>query len=58
MKEKTLEEAALDYAAAKGAVDTHPGEKKGPEFAEKVALWRAATLELCAAGLRHAGSAK
>lgn len=55
-REKTLEEAALEYARAKAALDGHDGEKRGPEFAEKIAVWRAATMELTEASIRHANA--
>lgn len=50
--EPSLQEAAIAYAKAKRAVDHHDGEKKGAVFAEKIALWRAAGLELEAAATR------
>lgn len=54
MTELTLEQAALAYAKAKAAVDNHPGEKRGPEFAEKLAVWRGAMMDLTEASIRHA----
>lgn len=51
-REVSLEQAALAYAAAKKAVDGYAGEKRGPIYAELIATWRAATLELDQASVR------
>lgn len=53
-RELTLEEAALAYAKAKAALDAYEGEKRGPLFAERIAIWRGAVQELTAASIRHA----
>jgi hypothetical protein len=52
--ELSLQQAALAYAKAKANVDNHTGPKKGEVFAALLATWRAATLELTEASVRHA----